>query len=156
MSHPSATGSSEVANGFLASFKKLLELTIPVPHYSTLARRAAGLVVPQISRASGIGPLHLAIGSPSDQTRRPQEPAPDRIRGFGRGRVENMASRQGQAPLAMVSRTNGETMARLAQAASGGRYHNGRSPPPLALEPMVHQCRLLGPMADNGSPWRMR
>ena len=49
--------------GFLASFKKLLGLTIPIPHYSTLARRAAGLVVPQISRGSGIGPLHLAIDS---------------------------------------------------------------------------------------------
>ena len=49
--------------GFLASFKKSLGLTLPVPHYSTLARRAAGLVVPQISRGSGIGPLHLAIDS---------------------------------------------------------------------------------------------
>ena len=29
--------------GFLASFKKLLGLTIPIPQYSTLARRAAGL-----------------------------------------------------------------------------------------------------------------
>ena len=44
--------------GVLASFKKLLGVTIPIPHYSTLARRAAGLVVPQISRGSGIGPLH--------------------------------------------------------------------------------------------------
>lgn len=49
--------------GFLASLKKLLELTIPVPHYSTLARRAAGLVVPQHIRASGGGPVHLAIDS---------------------------------------------------------------------------------------------
>jgi hypothetical protein len=47
--------------GFLASLKKLLELTIPVPHYSTLARRAAGLVVPQHIRASGGGPVHLAV-----------------------------------------------------------------------------------------------
>jgi hypothetical protein len=42
--------------GVLASFKNLLT----IPHYSTFARRAAGLVVPQISRGSGIGPLHLA------------------------------------------------------------------------------------------------
>jgi hypothetical protein len=42
--------------GVLASFKNLLT----IPHYSTFARRGAGLVVPQISRGSGIGPLHLA------------------------------------------------------------------------------------------------
>jgi hypothetical protein len=47
--------------GFLASFKKLPGLTIPTLHYSTLAWRAAGLVVPQISCGSGIGPLHLAV-----------------------------------------------------------------------------------------------
>jgi hypothetical protein len=46
--------------GVQASFKKLLA----IPHYSTLARRGAELVVPQISCGLGIGPLHLAIDSP--------------------------------------------------------------------------------------------
>lgn len=63
MSHLSATGSSEVANGFLTSLKTLLGLTIPVPHYSTYSRRAAGLDVPRLTRASGGGPVHLAIDS---------------------------------------------------------------------------------------------
>lgn len=49
--------------GFLESIKTLLELTISVPHYSTLSRRAAGLVVPQITRPAGGGPVHLAIDS---------------------------------------------------------------------------------------------
>lgn len=49
--------------GFLASFKRLLGLTIPIPHYSTLARRAASLVAPQFVRSSEAGPVHLAIDS---------------------------------------------------------------------------------------------
>lgn len=49
--------------GFLTSLKNLLGLTIPVPHYSTLARRAAGLDVLRRIRASGGGPVHLAIDS---------------------------------------------------------------------------------------------
>ncbi len=36
--------------GFLASFKRLLGLTIPIPHYSTLARRAASLVAPRLEQ----------------------------------------------------------------------------------------------------------
>ena len=36
--------------GSLASFKKLLGLKITIPQYSTLARRGAGLGVPQMSR----------------------------------------------------------------------------------------------------------
>ena len=50
--------------GFLTSLKILLGLTIRVPHYSTVARRAVGLDVPRPSRASAGGPVHLAIDSP--------------------------------------------------------------------------------------------
>ena len=49
--------------GFLHSLKAMLGLTIPVPHYSTLARRAADLAVPQLERGPQKGPLHLAIDS---------------------------------------------------------------------------------------------
>lgn len=49
--------------GFLHSFKTLLKLSIPVPHYSTLSRRAAELVVPELRRGQHEGPLHLAIDS---------------------------------------------------------------------------------------------
>ena len=36
--------------GFLLDLKQLLGLTIEVPHYSTFSRRAATLVVPQLTR----------------------------------------------------------------------------------------------------------
>lgn len=49
--------------GFLVSLKQLLGLSIPIPHYSTLCRRAETLVVPKIPRAAGGGPLHLAVDS---------------------------------------------------------------------------------------------
>jgi hypothetical protein len=47
--------------GFLASLKRCLGLTIEVPHYSTYCRRAAGLEVPKLVRPAGGGRLHLAI-----------------------------------------------------------------------------------------------
>ena len=47
--------------GFLLDLKQLLGLTIEVPHYSTFSCRAATLVVPQLTRPAGGGPLHLAI-----------------------------------------------------------------------------------------------
>lgn len=49
--------------GFLSSLKTMLGLTIPVPHYSTLSRRAADLAVPELRRGAQTGPLHLAIDS---------------------------------------------------------------------------------------------
>lgn len=49
--------------GFLSSLKTMLGLTIPVPHYSTLSRRAADLAVPELRRGAQAGPLHLAIDS---------------------------------------------------------------------------------------------
>ena len=47
--------------GFLHSLKAMPGLTIPVPHCSTLARRAADLAVPNLKRGPQNGPLHLAI-----------------------------------------------------------------------------------------------
>ena len=47
--------------GFLASLKQALELTIEVPDYSTFSRRASALAVPKLARPAGGGPLHLAI-----------------------------------------------------------------------------------------------
>ena len=47
--------------GFLASLKQSLGLTIEVPHYSTFSRRASALAVPKLARPAGGGPLHLAI-----------------------------------------------------------------------------------------------
>jgi len=47
--------------GFLASLAKVLLLGQPVPHYSTLSRRAAALDVPACARRSG--PVHLVIDS---------------------------------------------------------------------------------------------
>lgn len=47
--------------GLLLSLKHLLGLTIDIPNYSTLSRRATRLKVPQLTRPAGNGPLHLAI-----------------------------------------------------------------------------------------------
>ena len=49
--------------GFLHSLTVLLGLTIPVPHYATLSRRAADLVVPDLKSGPRDGPVHLAIDS---------------------------------------------------------------------------------------------
>jgi hypothetical protein len=46
--------------GFLVDLTRLLGLAIPVPHYSTLSRRAATLAVAPLARRPG-GPLHLAV-----------------------------------------------------------------------------------------------
>ena len=48
--------------GFLESLKRLMRLTIDVPHYSTLSRRAEGLDVPSRHKCS-TGPLSIAIDS---------------------------------------------------------------------------------------------
>ncbi len=49
------------AQGFLASLANQLLPGLPVPHYSTLCRRAAGLDIPV--RACGPGPVHLVVDS---------------------------------------------------------------------------------------------
>jgi len=49
------------AQGFLASLANQLLPGLPVPHYSTLCRRAAGLDIPV--RACGSGPVHLVVDS---------------------------------------------------------------------------------------------
>ena len=63
-----------MARGFLSSLKTMLRLTIPVPHYSTLSRRAADLAVPELERGPQKGPqkgpLHLAIDSGRPQALR--------------------------------------------------------------------------------------
>jgi len=49
------------AQGFLASLANRLLPGLPVPHYSTLSRRAAGLDIPVPTRRPG--PVHLVIDS---------------------------------------------------------------------------------------------
>jgi DDE family transposase len=49
------------AQGFLASLADRLLPGLPVPHYSTLSRRAAGLEIPVLSRRPG--PVHVVIDS---------------------------------------------------------------------------------------------
>ena len=48
--------------GLVCSLLSVLEVDLPVPHYSTLCRRARSLAVPLSARAS-TGPLHLVIDS---------------------------------------------------------------------------------------------
>lgn len=49
--------------GFLLSLKRMLGLTIDIPHYSSFCRRAATLEVPQVTCPAAGGLLHLAIDS---------------------------------------------------------------------------------------------
>ena len=88
--------------GFLSSLKTMPGLAIPVPHYSTLSRRAADQAVPDLKRGAQKGPLHLAIDSTG-------------LKVFGEGEWQMLQhgphSSLRQTPLAMVSRTNGESMA---------------------------------------------
>jgi hypothetical protein len=49
------------AQGFLSSLAKRLLPGLPVPHYSTLCRRAAGLDIPAPTRKPG--PVHLVVDS---------------------------------------------------------------------------------------------
>jgi hypothetical protein len=48
--------------GLVCSLLSLLEVDLPVPHYSTLSRRARSLAV-QLSARASKGPLHLVIDS---------------------------------------------------------------------------------------------
>ena len=50
------------AQGLVSSFMQLLNLDLPIPHYSTLSRRARSLDVP-LSAQIRKGPLHLVIDS---------------------------------------------------------------------------------------------
>jgi len=45
--------------GFLMSLAQRLLPGLPVPHYSTLCRRAAGLEIPAPTRSPG--PVHLVV-----------------------------------------------------------------------------------------------
>ena len=94
--------------GFLHSLKALLGLTIVVPHYSTLSRRAPDLAVPDLVRGAQKGPLHLAIVSTG-------------LKLFGEGEWSEADQKTGWGPVfppnapARQGKTQG-----LAQAPSGG------------------------------------
>jgi hypothetical protein len=49
--------------GFVRSLFRLMGLDLPVPDYSTLPRRGAGLILPIRSRAEKDGPIHLVVDS---------------------------------------------------------------------------------------------
>ena len=78
-----ATGSSPLANGFVASLLKLAGLDWPVPDYSTLCRRQKTLAVQLPYRGSG-GPLHLLVDSTGIK-----------VRGSASGMLASMAARAG-------------------------------------------------------------
>ena len=130
--------------GFRTSLKNLLGPPIPVPHYSTLARRAAGLDVPQISRGSGIracggGPVHLAIGSP-----------PIRLGGlkvFGGARGKQGFMARTSAPRHGLSdqwRNHGSAGCHVA---SSCRHHNGRDPGACSKPSLLP----VGPVLETGA-----
>ena len=85
--------------GFLTSLKTLLGLTIPVPHYSTYSRRAAGLDVPRLTRPSGGGPVHLAIDSPRSDL------AASRFSVRANGTCASMARASGGSGASCISRS---------------------------------------------------
>ncbi len=49
--------------GFMGSIGKLMGADIPVPYYTTLSRRAAGLVVSRAAGKTGSSPVHLVVDS---------------------------------------------------------------------------------------------
>lgn len=94
--------------GFLLSLKTALQLTIPVPHYATLSRRAADLAVPELKRGAQKGPLHLAIASTG-------------LKLFGEGEWSEADEKTGWGAVFPLNAPawQGQTEG-LAQAASGG------------------------------------
>ena len=104
--------------GFLRSLTVLLGLTIPVPSYSTLSRRAEDLVVPPLPRWARGEPVHLAIDSTG-------------LKLFGEGESSEADQKTGWGPIfppnppAWQGKTPG-----LAQAASGGGYRDRRDSGP--------------------------
>ena len=104
--------------GFLGSRKSMLGLTIEVPHYSTLSRRAGELVVPSLPRGARGEPVHLAIDSTG-------------LKLFGEGEWSEADQKTGWGPVfppnppAWQGKTPG-----LAQAASGRGYRDRRDSGP--------------------------
>ena len=85
------------------------------PNFSTLSRRQKTLKV-NIPYRGSQDPLHLLIDIEPVSATGSSEPARgDQGRGRMRRRVERPQAWRHEAPLAPVSRTGGETVARLAQ-----------------------------------------
>jgi hypothetical protein len=115
--------------GFLASLKQLLGLTIEVPHYSTFCRRAGALVVPKLARLAGAGPLHLAIDATGLKVHGEGE-WKTRVHGKGKRRVWRKLHLG-------VDTTTGEI---LAHALTSSETHEGAELPGLL-------ARIDGPIA---------
>lgn len=114
----------------------MLGLTIPVPHYSTLSRRAADLVVPKLVRGAQKGPLHLAIDSTG-------------LKLFGEGewkmRQHGKAKRRVWRKLHVAVDT--ETGEILGHALTGSDHHDGPELPGL-LAQIGEPVAVVG--ADKG------
>ena len=107
--------------GFLGSLMALPDPATPVPHYSTLSRRAAELAVPALVRGAQKGPLHLAIDAG-----RPQ--------GLWRGGMEDAPAWQGQTPgvgATLHLAVDTETGEILAHTLTGSDHHDGPELPGL-------------------------
>lgn len=124
------------AEGLLRSFKAMLGLTIPVPHYATLSRRAADLAVPELARGPRDGLLHLAIDSTG-------------LKLFGEGewkmRQHGKGKRRVWRKLHLVVDT--QTGHILAHALTGSECHDAPQLPSL-LEKVEGQIEVV--TADKG------
>jgi hypothetical protein len=49
--------------GLVGSLARLMGLDVPVPDFSTLSRRGAGLSMPEKSKAQRAGPIELVVDS---------------------------------------------------------------------------------------------
>ena len=122
-----ATMSTRQTTGFVESLLGLIGLNWTVPDFSTLSRRQKTLAV-NIPHRGAKGPLHLLIDIEPVSATGSGEPARGiKVEGEGewseadqktvRGTVfpPNAQARWAPTPLAPVSRTGGETVARLAE-----------------------------------------
>ena len=120
--------------GFVESLLRQIGLDWAVPDVSALSRRQKTLKVNIPDCGSG-GPLHLPVDIEPVSATGSSEPARGH-QGRGRREMERPQAWWSEAPLATVSRTGGETMARLAQDPDrdrreilgnpGGRVHHRR------------------------------
>ena len=99
--------------GFVESLLRLAGLDWAVPDFSTLSRRQKTLKG-NIPYRGSAGPLHLLVDIEPVSATGSSEPARGH-QGRGRRGVERPQAWRHEATLATVSRTGGETMARLAQ-----------------------------------------
>ncbi len=113
--------------GFVESLLCLIGLDWAVPDFSTLSRRQGEMGPwPQCGRVS---PSNAEGEHSLPRLGRPAAPAGRQHRDQGRGRrgMERPQARRQQTPLAPVSRTGGETVARLAQDPHRHRRDGGGS-----------------------------